>query len=145
MLILIAPPKAHIKIELLSKTGLGVDIKFGFIGIHIPAGTGIHGPGVKTPKWDAVSAAVVGFAKLLHMTNGDIFKNGMQSMQVPSGPVGPITIFGNTVKTPGAIPKGQLNKDPFAEQKPIISLAKFQNFSFKLLSTFTKGEFTDVA
>jgi hypothetical protein len=69
----------------------------------------MHGPGVKIPKAAAVKAAVAGFARLMQTPNGAIFRNGIVSMHVPTGPAEPITIgVGRNVKTPGATPIGHM-------------------------------------
>lgn len=49
------------------KTGFPPTIICGFVGIHVPAGTMVHGCGVKTPKAAAVAAATVGFANDVHI------------------------------------------------------------------------------
>ena len=95
-----------------------MQITLGFVGIQIPAGVGIHGPGVRTPKAAAVSAAVDGFKRLLHRPNGMILANGTQSKQLAIDPVGPITVLGMIVMGVGTIPIGQLSKVPGQQQKP---------------------------
>jgi hypothetical protein len=95
----------------------------GLVGIQMPAGVGMHGPGVKTPKAAAVRAAVVGLARLMQTPNGAIFKNGTVSMQDPIGPPAPMTIeAGKNVSAPGAAPKGHIVIAPQQTQKPKIDL-----------------------
>ena len=120
MVIFITPPKAQVRMELLSRIGPGTDITVGATGSHIPAGVGMQAPGVSTPKAAAVCAAVIGFNMLMQTPNGAIFTNGAQSAHVASGPVGPKTIFGRTDKTPGAAPKGQLIIAPTLTQNPML-------------------------
>lgn len=106
-LICIVPPYAQIILELLFIIGPNFVITVGFAGSHVPTGTGMQGPGVKTPKAAAVKAAVIGFAKLLQTPNGIILRNGTKSMIVPIGPDGPNTIeVGRNTRGVGATPKG---------------------------------------
>jgi len=132
MVIFITPPKAQGKMELSTKTGLVKQITFGFVGIHMPAGEGIHGPGVRTPKAAAVSAAVVGFKRLLQSPNGAIFINGAQSRQLAIGPVGPRTVLGVIIIGVGIIPIGQLSNAPGQQQAPIY--ASFLEIKFPFSS-----------
>ncbi len=82
-------------------------ITVGFVGTQTPAGTGIHGPGVRTPHASAVSVAVIGFNKLLQTPNGVILTKGMQSGMLPIGPGLHITIEdGRNVSGVGATPNG---------------------------------------
>ena len=126
------PPKAHITIELLTKTGLVIQITFGFVGIQMPAGVGIQGPGVRTPKAAAVSAAVAGFKRLLQSPNGVIFANGTQSKQLAINPVGPKTVLGMIIIGVGTIPIGQLSTVPGQQQNPIYT--SFFEIKFPLSS-----------
>jgi hypothetical protein len=107
--------------ESLVNIGPGLAMTVGFVGIHVPAGVGMHGPGVKTPKAAAVKAAVAGFARLMQTPNGAMFKKGTASMQVPIGPADPITIgVGRNVKAPGAAPIGHIVIAPQQTPNPII-------------------------
>jgi hypothetical protein len=119
------PPNAHISIESLVNKGPGLAMTVGFVGIQMPAGVGMHGPGVKTPKAAAVKAAVVGLAILMQTPNGAMFKNGTVSIQVPIGPAAPITIgVGKNVNVPGAAPNGHEVIAPQQTPNPIDSLLR---------------------
>lgn len=107
-------------------------ITFGFVGIQIPAGVGIHGPGVSTPNAAAVSAAVDGFNRLLQTPNGTIFKNGTQSVHVAIGPVNPKRFFGIMFSGVGTSPIGQLSRAPVQQQNPIYD--SFLEIKFPLSS-----------
>jgi hypothetical protein len=117
---------------LFVRTGPVRSITFGFVGTQIPAGVGIHGPGVSTPNAAAVSAAVVGFKRLLQTPNGTIFKNGTQSVHVAIGPVGPHSVFGRIFINVGTVPKGQLRRVPVQQQNPIY--ASFLEIKFPFSS-----------
>lgn len=78
----------------------------GLVGSHVPAGAGMHGPGVKTPKAAAVKAAVIGLARLLQTPNGITFKKGTKSIILPNGPHGPSNVEGMNTRGVGATPKG---------------------------------------
>ena len=54
-------------------------------GVHGDDVIGVHGPGVSTPSAAAVSPAVAGFAKLMHIPNGVMLRNGTKSMIVAAG------------------------------------------------------------
>ncbi len=105
-MILITPPYAHVSVLLLLISGPILETTVGFSGIHVPTGTGRHGPGVSTPKAADVSAAVTGFNMLMQTPNGTMFKNGTQLIVVPIGPLLLITIDGRKVSGVGAAPKG---------------------------------------
>jgi hypothetical protein len=106
--------------ESLVNIGPGLAITVGLVGIHTPAGVGMHGPGVKTPKAAAVKAAVAGLARLMQTPNGAIFRKGTVSMQVPIGPAEPITIdAGRNVAAPGATPIGHMVIAPQQTPNPI--------------------------
>lgn len=108
-------------IESLVNIGPGFAMTVGFVGIQVPAGVGMHGPGVRTPSAAAVSEAVIGFAMLMHTPKGAIFRNGMVSIQVPIGPADPITMgVGRKVSVPGAAPNGHIVSAP--QQTPIPTL-----------------------
>ncbi len=52
---------------------------FGALLVHGPAGTGVHGIGVRTPRAAAVADAVAGFIKELQSPNGPMFVIGAAS------------------------------------------------------------------
>lgn len=114
----IFPPHAHINVLPLFSAGrlptktLGVGLS------HDPAGTGMHGIGVRTPKAAAVAAETMGLAKLLHMPKGGIFAMGVMSVSPPTG-WPPMTTFGigKAVKGTGISPKGHCIIAPVQTQK----------------------------
>jgi hypothetical protein len=118
--------------ELFGKIGPVTPITFGLVGIHIPAGVGMHGPGVSTPNAAAVSAAVDGFKRLLQTPNGTIFTKGMQSVHVAIGPVSPNIFLGITFSGVGTNPIGQLSNAPVLQQNP--TYASFLEIKFPLSS-----------
>jgi hypothetical protein len=127
ILTLMIPPNAHTSIESLVNIGPGLAMTVGFVGTQTPAGVGIQGPGVKTPKAAAVKAAVVGLARLMQTPKGATFKNGAISMQVPIGPAAPITIdAGKTVNAPGAAPNGHEVIAPQQTPSPMILLLRIR-------------------
>ncbi len=128
--------------EELVITGPVITIVVGAVGIHMPTGTGIHGPGVKTPSAAAVNAAVVGLHKLVHKAKGGTFKKGIQSVHAPTGIPHAIVIdVGRNVSGIGAIPKEHLAKDPVVAIKPIIytSLRSFKSPSSSYVSIYPTG------
>lgn len=117
-MIFIDPPYAQLRHEFIVNIGPVIPIPEA-LGVHIPIGTGIHGPGVNTPKAAAVSEAVIGLAKLMHTPNGFIFKNGTKSTHDPIGPEAVISIDnGKKVKGVGATPKEHIAKAPFPTANP---------------------------
>ena len=105
--------------------GPGLAITVGFVGIQMPAGVGMQGPGVKMPKAAAVNAAVVGLARLTQTPNGAIFKKGIVSIHVPMGPAVPITIdVGKNVKAPGATPNEHMVNAPQQTPNPMPSFPR---------------------
>lgn len=105
--IFMSPPYAHVNIVSLLSIGPILDMTLGFMGSQVPIGVGIQGPGVNIPKAAAVSAAVIGFIKLVQTPKGIILRNGTQSAMLPIGPAGPIIIdVGRKVSGAGAIPNG---------------------------------------
>ena len=67
------PAYAHISLQSLVRQGLPSTRTFGFVGIHVPAGIGIHGWGVSTPSAAAVAAATAGLANDVHIPKGPMF------------------------------------------------------------------------
>ena len=80
---------------------------FGALAVHGPAGTGVHGIGVRTPRAAAVADAVAGFIKELQSPNGPMFVIGATSAIVAV--MDPeVTTFEEFVILigAGAVPKG---------------------------------------
>jgi hypothetical protein len=73
-------------------------------GVHGPAGTGMHGMGVKTPSAAAVAAATSGFAIDSHSPKGGMFTTGIWSMMFAAGVVAMTLFVGRTFRVEGAIP-----------------------------------------
>ena len=85
-------------------------IVVGEVETHIPAITGIHGIGVKTPKAAAVAAATVGLASDIQTPNGKTFTNGLESIAFAAGILHPKTLLtGKTTREDGAAPKAHLH------------------------------------
>src|SRR3954468_3381267 len=79
-------------------------------GTHGAGTTGVHAPGVSTPSAAAVCAAVIGLARLVHIPNDPMLRNGLLSMIVAAGLFSIITAFvGKTLNVPGLRPNGQVS------------------------------------
>ncbi len=79
MVMLIWPAYEHMSLQSWVKQGFPFISTFGFVGIHVPAGAGVQGWGVSTPRAAAVADATVGFASEVHMPKGPTFDMGAQS------------------------------------------------------------------
>ncbi len=100
----------------------------GMPGAQGPAGTGVHGMGVSTPKAAAVAAATAGFAKLEHIPNGITFVKGMLSMMVAAGWLTAFTQFvGRMTREDGAEPKEQAQGAPLITCNPILKFPFLPN------------------
>ncbi|GGE40905.1 hypothetical protein GCM10010832_21220 [Psychroflexus planctonicus] len=75
-------------------------------GNQVPAGTGIHGCGVNTPKAAAVADATIGLAIDIQFPNDGILTIGIMSKTVAIGFVFPVNVLfcGNTFIVFGAVP-----------------------------------------
>lgn len=74
-------------------------------GTQGPAGTGVHGIGVSTPRAAAVAEATEGLAMLVHMPKGGMLRNGTLSEIVPTGIDEAMTLgFGSATNELGATP-----------------------------------------
>jgi hypothetical protein len=82
------------------------------MGIQGPAGTGIQGAGVGTPKAAAVRAITMGLASLVHMPNGIIFRKGTISVMVPMGGLLNMRGMGKKFKAEGVMPKEHMAMAP---------------------------------
>lgn len=83
--------------------------------------TGVQGIGVNTPAAAAVAAATAGFARLVHMAKGRIFKKGILSIMVAAGILEALTqLVGRTIRLDGAIPKEHIQGAPFTTCCPPI-------------------------
>ena len=92
------------------------------MGSQGPAGTGIQGMGVKTPRAAAVAAATMGFAGLLHMPKGMIFRKGIISVMVPTGMGANTRGMGKKFKGVGAAPMVHIAKAPVTTTCPILRI-----------------------
>src|ERR1700750_2825992 len=100
------PPYAQMHWQPWWRTGAGPPSAVGAPGTHGPTVTGVHVPGVSTPRAAAVWAAVIGVARLVHRPNGRMLANGFMSMMFAAGWFSIIMRFsGVTISVPGAIPK----------------------------------------
>lgn len=94
------------------RAGIPPSITFGEPGAHIPAGTGVHGMGVKDPIAAAVAAATAGFAILQQTPKGIMLAKGATEATVPGG-VGLITTGGGiNTSAEGAAPMVHTACDP---------------------------------
>src|SRR6476620_2161987 len=80
---LITPPRAHVSVQVLSRTGILAISTFGTPGTHGAGVTGVHGTGVGTPSAADVAAMKAGLLGEQHIGNGTMFVNGMLSMMTP--------------------------------------------------------------
>jgi hypothetical protein len=105
-LIEITPPNAQMHFDAAVNAGWPPISTVGDPGAHGAVVTGVHGAGVNTPSAAAVNAAVAGFVRLLHNTNGKTLTNGLLSMIVATGL--PSNIVGGpvgiTTRVAGATP-----------------------------------------
>jgi hypothetical protein len=75
-MIFMTPPHIHMHWSVLLSTG-PIDVRqVGLVGIHGAGMAGTQGIGVKTPSAAAVAAATVGLDRVIHIPNGQIFRNG---------------------------------------------------------------------
>src|SRR6187399_1816489 len=98
------PPKLHVSLQFESRAGMLPINTVGTPGAHGPAGTGVQGIGVSTPKAAAVAAATAGLARLWHMPNGITLRNGTLSAMFAAGAPASTRLIGNTTNDPGASP-----------------------------------------
>src|SRR6188472_2508182 len=86
--------------------GAGPASAVGAPGTHGPTVTGVHVPGVSTPRAAAVWAAVIGLARLVHRPNGRMLANGFMSRMFAAGWFSTSMRFsGVTISVLGAKPK----------------------------------------
>ena len=107
--------------ESLFSSGPVLPNTFGFVGIQVPAGTGMHGPGVRIPKAAAVCAIVIGFSRLMQTPNGLMFKKGAQSQMHPAGLQAMFTVIGKKVSGAGATPNEHIAGVPAHSPNPIAA------------------------
>lgn len=80
----IVPPKAHMRVALDARPGEPPTIGV-LAHIQRPAGEGIQGIGVRTPRAAAVAEATWGFAIDLHIPQGVTLLMGATSLMVSAG------------------------------------------------------------
>jgi hypothetical protein len=73
-------------------------------GVHGAAVIGVHGIGVRTPAAALVAAETVGLLIELHMPNGIMFTNGLESIILAAGTGDKTPLIGKTIKLDGATP-----------------------------------------
>lgn len=116
------PPYRHMHFESAFNAGMLPIRTVGDPGAHGAVVTGVHGPGVSTPKAAAVSDAVTGLSKLLQTPNGEMLANGLLSMMVAAGLFSMLTIaVGITESVPGAAPIGHCNIAPVTTGRPMCT------------------------
>jgi hypothetical protein len=102
---LITPPKLHISFDDSLRPGLPPTITVGDPAAQGPAGAGVQGMGVKTPRAAAVAAATAGFARLVHIAKGFTLTKGTLSIIDAAGFESTIApLAGSTVNGDGAVP-----------------------------------------
>jgi hypothetical protein len=95
---------------------------------HKPAGAGMQGWGVSTPRAAAVAAATVGFVTVVHIPQGVTDAIGVTSRIVAAGmPAMSVVSWDVTFNVPGAVPKTHMQVAPETTAIPII--ASFHFFS----------------
>jgi hypothetical protein len=88
------------------------------MGIQGPAGTGMQGAGVGTPKAAAVNAITMGFAILLHMPKGKTFSMGTMAVILPAGVCANTLGVGKKINEEGATPMAQVASAPVTTSCP---------------------------
>ena len=83
---------------------MGPILTLGEPGDHGPAGIGIQGIGVSTPRAAAVAAATIGLAIDWHIPNGGIFNMGIMSITLAAGAPAITRLMGRTFSEEGATP-----------------------------------------
>jgi len=105
--IVIAPPKAQLVVQVALTTGCPPASTSGTPGVH-GSGCGVHGCGVSTPCAAAVADATAGFASEEHMPNGATFTMPALSGRAATGlPSTSTWLAGSTVSVAGAEPNEQ--------------------------------------
>ena len=96
-------------------------ITFGLVGIHVPAGMGMHGCGVSTPSAAAVAAATAGLARDVHIPKGPILAPPCESVMVAAGLPCAITLVCEVTLTgAGAVPIVHIAVPPAATSSLMI-------------------------
>lgn len=117
--------------EELFRAGMLAISTVGEPGTHGATVTGMHAPGVRTPRAAAVCAAVTGFNKLVHTPNGMTFISGTLSMMLAAGTPPIIVRFaGRTTSVDGAIPIVQSVVAPFTTGMPMRRTILHRTLSF---------------
>jgi hypothetical protein len=99
-----SPAYEQFNIQLASSIGMPPKKTEADPGLHGPAGAGMHGMGVRTPRAAAVAAATAGFARLIQTPKEGTFSIGMISVILPACMGPPTTGGGRKVNVPGAAP-----------------------------------------
>ena len=80
---LITPPNAQVRVQVLSSTGMLAMSTLGTPGAQGAGVTGVQGTGVGTPSAAEVAAMNAGLDGEQHIGNGTMLVNGMLSMMTP--------------------------------------------------------------
>lgn len=101
----ITPPQLHVHIEASVNAGMPAIMVVAAPGVHGADVAGTHGIGVSTPSAAEVAAATVGLASDVHIPNGGMFTNGLESAMLAIGMYEPLTRFaGANTSDAGAAP-----------------------------------------
>ena len=132
----IVPPKAQTKVESEASPGEPPTVTLEVL-IHIPAGLGIQGCGVRTPSAAAVAAATAGFAMDVHIPQGHTLVNGATLLMFSAG--APPKVMGRLpISCPGLRPLVHMITAPVTTGAAISSHHPF--LSFCGVSVFVFGK-----
>ena len=124
----IEPAYAHMPLQSEARQGLPPMRTLGLVGIHAPAGCGIQGCGVRTPRAAAVAAATWGLASDVHSPKGPTFTSAEKSEMVPQGlPPAKTLALVVTLRGAGAVPMVHMH-DAVAVTSSLIFLLCFLLF-----------------
>src|SRR5688572_24042133 len=127
------PPHAHMSLESLVSAGRPPTRTLGLPGVQVPAGTGMHGIGVSTPRAAAVAAATIGLDASWHMPNGATFMIGATSPMLAAGPPASGRPSGITLSADGATPPVHINIPPAQTWSPMSSSSRVRVDALALL------------
>ena len=109
----ICPAYAHTILQSCVKAGFPFINVVCCVGIHVPAGIGVHGCGVKTPKAAVVAEATCGFDNVVHMPKGPTLVIAELSWIVAAGLPPMVTVDCDvTLSGAGVVPKEHIQFAP---------------------------------